>query len=82
MEEMKLTEIFEQVLKETQIQSLDDLFIQELNLCVKAEKLIVNAIINGCKPFQLSEADNSVINNIAIIPSCIINSSLSDILCK
>ena len=59
---MNLNRIFEQVLNETL--SLDELFIQGLNLCIKAEKCIVNAIVNACKPFALNEADNTNINNV------------------
>jgi len=59
---MQLNKIFEQVINETH--SLDELFVQGLKLCLKAEKLIIDAIVNGCKPFALNEADNTNINNI------------------
>ena len=58
----KLEKIFEEVLNETQ--SLDELFIKGFKLCVKAENLIIDAIVNANKPFQLNEADNTDINAI------------------
>jgi len=58
----KLEKIFEEFLNETQ--SLDELFIKGFKLCIKAENLIIDAIVNANKPFQLNEADNTDINTI------------------
>jgi hypothetical protein len=47
-----------------EFQSFDDLFIQGFKLCIKAENLIIDAIVHANKPFQLTEADNTDINAI------------------
>ena len=51
-----------QIINETQ--SFDDLFIQGFKLCIKAENLIIDAIVHAGKPFQLTGVDNREINAI------------------
>jgi len=50
----------EQIINEPQ--SFDDLFIQGFKLCIKAENLIIDAIVHAGKPFELTGVDNTEIN--------------------